>query len=102
MSERIVLTPDASDDAFALWQHIARQQDEAAADRFLNQLYDACESIADMPGIGHYRENLLDRRHRFWAVGQYLIVYRWQTRPLEVISIVHGARDLSAFFRDRT
>lgn len=54
-----------------------------------------------MPGLGHFREDLLDQRYRFWAIHSYLIVYRWETKPLEIISIVHGARDLAAFFANR-
>jgi antitoxin ParD1/3/4/toxin ParE1/3/4 len=67
----------------------------------LKQLREAFRKLADMPGIGHFREDLLDQRYRFWSVHSYLIVYRWETKPLEIISIVHGARDLAAFFANR-
>ncbi len=51
-----------------------------------------------MPGMGHFREDLLDKRFRFWNVWSYLIVYRWEAKPIEVIAIVHGARDVDVFF----
>jgi antitoxin ParD1/3/4/toxin ParE1/3/4 len=54
-----------------------------------------------MPGLGHYREDLLDQRHRFWRVWSYLIVYRWQVTPIQVIAVVHRARDLDGFFSNR-
>lgn len=101
MSRRFTFTPDANADVLGMWRYIAQNDDFAMADRVVASIYDACERLADMPGIGHYREDLLDRRHRFWAVGQHLIVYRWQTRPLQVISIVHGARDLGAYLASR-
>ena len=47
-----------------------------------------------MPGIGHLRVDLADRRHRFFLVYSYLIVYRSQTKPLQVIRVLHAARDV--------
>jgi toxin ParE1/3/4 len=46
-------------------------------------------------------EDLIDQRYRFWRVWSYLIVYRWQSSPIEIIAVVHGARDLDAFFGGR-
>ena len=51
--------------------------------------------------MGHHREDLADARHRFWTVYSYVIAYRDQTRPLVIIAIVHGARQLETFFQDR-
>ena len=51
--------------------------------------------------MGHHREDLADARHRFWTVYSYIIAYRDQTKPLEIIAIVHGARQLEAFFQRR-
>jgi hypothetical protein len=45
-----------------------------------------------MPGIGHLRVDLADRRHRFFLVYSYVIVYRSQTKPLQVV--LHAARDV--------
>jgi antitoxin ParD1/3/4/toxin ParE1/3/4 len=62
---------------------------------------DECEKLGKMPGMGHHRNELIDNRHKFWSVWAYLVVYRWQVEPIQVISIVHGARDLEAFFASR-
>jgi hypothetical protein len=40
----------------------------------------------------------LDDRHRFWSAWSYLIVYRWQVRPIQIVAVIHGARDLDAYF----
>lgn len=101
MSERFTLTEEAAADAAELWEHLAQEYDHDVADRFLARIHDACERLVDMPGIGHYREELLDRAFRFWTVDPYLIVYRWQARPLQIISIVHGARNLRRLFANR-
>jgi len=67
----------------------------------LEQLYAAFTRLAEMPGMGHYWEDLTDARHRFWTVYSYVIAYRDRSRPLEIIAIVHGARQLEAFFQGR-
>jgi toxin ParE1/3/4 len=54
-----------------------------------------------MPTVGHHREDLADSRHRFWTVYSYVIAYRWNTAPLEIIAVVHGARQLEAFLQQR-
>jgi antitoxin ParD1/3/4/toxin ParE1/3/4 len=51
--------------------------------------------------MGHHRVDLADARHRFWTVYSYVIAYRDQTQPLQIIAIVHGARSLEAFFQYR-
>ena len=50
------------------------------------------------PGIGHFHEELLSREYRFWNFYSYVVVYVWQAKPIQVIGIVHGARDLALFF----
>lgn len=46
------------------------------------------------PGIGHVREDLADKRHRFFPLGSYLIVYRSEAKPLQVVRILHASRDV--------
>jgi plasmid stabilization system protein ParE len=99
MSRKFILTPEAVAGALDIWKFIADEASEKMADRVIARIYDECDKLAESPGIGHYRDELLDRRHRFWSVWSNLIVYRWQTKPLQIIAIVHGSRDLEEFFR---
>lgn len=100
MNEGFVLTPEAEGDVLEIWQFIA-EDNLVAADRVVERLFNEFRTLAEMPGKGHFRQDLLDERYRFWPVWSYLIVYRWETKPLQVISVVHGARDLDAFFNRR-
>lgn len=97
---RFVLTPQARADLLEIWNYIAEDSPQNA-DRVLELLYAAFTRLADTPGMGHHREDLADRRHRFWTVYSYVVAYRDQARPLEIIAIVHGARQLEAFFQGR-
>jgi len=50
--------------------------------------------LAQSPLMGHLREDLTDEPVRFWSVYSYVIVYDPETQPLQIIRILHSARDL--------
>jgi len=88
-----VLTPAATRDLEEIWDYLAADN-RTAAERVLNKIEAAMEKLARTPGIGHLREDLADRRHRFFLVYSYLIVYRPEARPLQVIRVLHASRDV--------
>ena len=90
-----VLTPRAEQDIGDIWDYIASDNIDAA-DRVLDALEQAVLKLAKSPGIGHMREQLADRRHRFFLVYSYLIVYRFETKPLQVVRVLHAARDVQS------
>jgi plasmid stabilization system protein ParE len=65
-----------------------------AAGRVLDAIENAFYKLAKTPNIGHFREDLADKHHKFFLVYSYLIVYRYQTKPLQIIRILHAARDI--------
>jgi plasmid stabilization system protein ParE len=85
----------AEQDVGDIWDYIAGDGIEAA-DRVLDALEKALYKLAKNPGIGHVREELADRHHRFFLVCSYLIVYRIETQPLQVLRVLHGARDVQS------
>jgi antitoxin ParD1/3/4/toxin ParE1/3/4 len=90
---RFVLTPRARQDLNDIWDYIADDNIEAA-NRVLDALDTAMVKLAKNPGIGHQREDLTDERHRFLLAYSYLIVYRRETKPLQIIRVLHAARDV--------
>jgi len=44
-----------------------------------------------MPGKGHTRDDLTDLPVGFFPLGSYLIVYRPNPAPLQIVAILHGA-----------
>jgi len=91
---RFVLTPAAKADLAEIAQFIRQRGSSEAAKRVGRELRQEMRRLADMPGMGHLREDVADESLRFWAVYSYLIVYRPDTRPLQIIRVVHGARDI--------
>jgi plasmid stabilization system protein ParE len=93
--KRFILTPRARQDVNDIWDYIYIADDNIkAADRVLDALERAMLKLARNPGLGHWREELADKRHRFFLVSPYLIVYRHETRPLQIIRVLHAARDV--------
>lgn len=57
--------------------------------------------LATAPGVGHSRADLTGQPVFFFAVHQYLVVYR-KTDPLEIVTIVHGKRDAERILKGRS
>jgi plasmid stabilization system protein ParE len=88
----------ADADVDAIWEYIARDSVEAA-DKVEAEIHSEIKRLADMPGMGHQREDVANPSYRFWRVYSYLIAYRMEGRTLIVVRVVHGARDLRRLFK---
>ena len=94
---RYQLTRRAGIDLQQIWNHIAEDNFDAA-DRLRDEFRSVFERLAEFPYIGHVREDIVDASHRFSSVRSYLVVYRPEPRPLQIIRVIHGARDVKAMF----
>lgn len=95
MMTRFVLTPLARRDLEEIWDYVVADN-RNAAERILDRIEAAIAKLAKTPEMGHRREDLADRRHRFFLVYSYLIVYRSDARPLEIVRVLHTSRDIRA------
>ncbi len=75
---------------------IARESHPDRAESVLLDILDAGDRLAEMPDIGHLRTDLTDESLRFWLVHNHFIVYRPDQRPLEIVRVLHGARNPEA------
>lgn len=92
---RYELTDEAEADLAQIVDYIAQQSPRSALKVF-DSLHEAMRNLAQFPGMGHRRYELSDEPVLFWKVYSYLIVYRAERKPLHVLRIIHGARDLRA------
>ena len=56
-----------------------------------------CRRLAKHPLMGTNRQDITPLPLRFWTVTRfpnYVIVYRPETAPLQVVAVLHGKRDL--------
>lgn len=95
------LSVDADLDLDEIWEYIAAD-DIDAADRWVEKLFVAFEILGQNPGIGHRREDLTSHSVLFWPVGAYLVIYRAESRPIEIVAVTQGSRDVPAFLNRRT
>ena len=95
-----LLSPEALEDLQGIWDFIAIDSFEAA-DNVLDELFAAFEGLAQWPGQGHKRSDLTTRDVRFWPVRNYLVVYRENLRRVEIVAVLHGARDVPTVIENR-
>ena len=95
-----VLGVDADFDLDDIWEYIAADSIDAA-DRWVAKLFDAFEALGRTPGMGHRREDLTSYPVLFWPVGAYLVIYRADRRPIEIVAVTQASRDIPAFLRRR-
>jgi len=95
---RVHKLPQAEEDLLDIWVHIASAS-PFHADRFLDLLDSKMRLLADAPGIGRLRAELSPSL-RGLPVGHYLIFYRQAGTGIEVVRVLHGARDIEALFHD--
>ena len=89
-------TPQAAEDLFEIWRYVAADNEEAAG-RVENAILGACRFLANAPVSGRLRRELTSRPLRFWPVRQfpnYIVVYDPAAKPLQIIRLLHGKRDL--------
>jgi plasmid stabilization system protein ParE len=92
-----VLAPAARLDLLEIWDYYGvTAEDLDLADRIRDELFAEFEKLVKTPGMGHYRSDLVSEPLRFWRVRDYLIIYRSESRPLEIVRVLHGKRDLQA------
>ena len=66
----------------------------ATARKILHEIREGIRLLSAYPGLGHLRTDITNRPLRFWLVRSYLIIYDPRPRPIEIVRIVHGSRDV--------
>jgi plasmid stabilization system protein ParE/predicted transcriptional regulator len=95
--------PRAVNDLDEIWGFIAADNLDAA-DRMIGEILAAIDALVAFPDRGHKRPDLTSRPLRFTLVGDYLIAYAPEEKPLWVIAALHGRRNprvMAAILRSR-
>ena len=101
MIDRYVLAPQAAQDLVEIWQYIKDQSSVAMADRVDSVIRDRIIFLSQRSAAGHRRKDLTNENVKFFSVYPYLIAYRPDTKPLQVVSILHGRRDVEQILKNR-
>src|SRR5713101_244584 len=94
---RLLFTENAERDLVEIGSFIARDN-TANADRFIVRLEQHCHRLAARPLLGRARGELAEGL-RSVAYGRYVIFYRPLDDGVEIVRVLHGARDLRRALR---
>jgi len=100
MNRRFILSSPASQDLDEILTYVLENSGERRAQHVAGRLQEAFQTLADNPGLGHHREDLTPSSVLFFTVWSYFIIYKPDTKPLQVARVVHAARDVEALLRD--
>lgn len=86
------LAPLALDDLDDIHAYAEDLVSADAADQLIDALYDAFETIAGSPGLGHRRPDLTGHEVFFWtALKRYAVIYR-KASVIEIVRVIPWAR----------
>lgn len=94
---RFTRTARAEEDLIEIWTWVAADS-PSAADRLLDRIDEVCGRLAEMPALGAARPDLAEGP-RYFVTGSHLVIYRVAPGGVEIVRVVHGARDLPDLFR---
>ena len=95
--------PDAITDLEEIWEFIATDNLDAA-DKILQEIYEAIQALVSFPYLGHGRPDLTSKPLRFQIVRELLIAYAPDQKPLLVVAVLHGRRNpriIASLLRER-
>jgi toxin ParE1/3/4 len=97
--KKIVFRPRAWEDVQESAEYLAEDASTGIAEQFLDAVYELTERLAAMPRMGarcHFANPLLQGLRRFSVTGfeKGLAFYRVTDSRIEVIRVLHGARDI--------
>jgi toxin ParE1/3/4 len=93
---RVIHAPQAIEDLIDIVLHISRRN-PAAASRFSDDVDQKCRRLAQFPGLGAACEELAPGLRQV-SLGKYVLFYRPTDDGIELIRVLHGARDISTLF----
>jgi toxin ParE1/3/4 len=93
---RVTRRPLAAADILDIWDHIAEDSLDQA-DRWIDKLDEKFGILATQPLMGRAREELAADLRSF-PFGRYVIFYMPAQDGIDVVRVLHSARDVDAAF----
>jgi toxin ParE1/3/4 len=93
---KVLRKPQAEADLIEIWTYIA-QDSPTRADKLLDEIDEKSQTLAQSPFIGKARDEL-GSKIRSFPIGNYVLFYQPIEDGIEIIRVLHGARDIEALF----
>jgi plasmid stabilization system protein ParE len=94
------ISAEAQDHLFEIWQRIA-EDSVRLANRIEAEFHELFASLGRMPGQGHTRKDLTTRPVLFFPLYSFLVVYQPDVRPLRIMAVLRGKRNLKRLLKER-
>lgn len=93
---KILWTDPAIEDLRNLHSYIAKDSEEYASS-FVERIILSVDKVADFPRIGRMVPEAEQENIRELLYHNYRIIYRIKNGIIEILTVVHGRRDLGSF-----
>ncbi len=93
---QLIISPTANHDLLDIWDYIA-DDSPVNADRFLEHLINSAQNLLGWGETGISRPELGEGL-RSLPVGRYVLYYRIQGQDIELVRVLHSARDTRLIF----
>lgn len=90
---RLLVAPSALADLDDIATYIG-QDNPPAADDFLDRAEASFHTLAEHPGLGRERRDLVELPLLFWPLGNYWVVYRPCPGGVEIVRVISALRHL--------
>jgi plasmid stabilization system protein ParE len=99
---RYVLTTNAQHDLVSIYDYYLDHASPRITRQLLTEFVQAFRFLARNPGAGHTRDDLAETRPiLFWPVRDFVILYQRETKPLQILGVVHGSQDVPRILGQR-
>jgi toxin ParE1/3/4 len=92
------ISHEAIRDLNKIWDYIV-EDNEIAADNFIDSLVEKCRKLARLEGVGHRREDLVPGLLSL-PYKNYVIFFQ-RNQYMNIVRILHGSRDVQSVFENQ-
>lgn len=91
---------EAQNDLFEIWRRIA-EDSISLADRIDAEFHELFASLGRIPRQGHTRKDLTKRPVLFISLYSFLVVYQPDVKPLRIMAVLRGKRNVKRILKKR-
>ena len=100
MERLYAVSAEAQEDLFEIWRRIA-EDSVTLANRIEDEFHELFASLGRMPGQGHARKDVTSQPVLFFPLYSFLVVYQPDARPIVVLAVLRGRRNIPRILRER-
>lgn len=91
---RLALTESAAREVDEILEGITSRDGLERALHVADALESAFRFLCSAPNAGTTKPHVTDENVRWWTVFNYVVMYRCESEVLNIVHVLHGARDL--------